>query len=1400
MAKWDKVYDDASGYYYYYNSETGESTWDEPEDFVSPEAKSTTIKKEPTAVIVEKKIQEREQKLIREAKLQKERKEAKLKNADRKEREVELKSSKGEKVNEEKKKEAESVEETRVSLNMGGDTLVFSDAQNLEIIYANEKCAHCKKIGHVAIICPELKDKECSYCLAVGHTYVYCPKKLGFEQRQREAEERIRKKEREEWERKQKSIREARLAVAKFEREAMHKAEMEQCAHKDHFWGIDYRLEQERLERERRNKVGGVYTTLRNMLRKLIRKRAAKKAHENKLRTEEENQIREKIRMQEEERLQRKHGDRFWGVDKYNAERLAEYNDQIRLLRTFEKACGKFNQGRKEILRNINKIPKKVKKKEKRHRRLYFRDFDRSYNRNEISGYKWNSKNPIREKTWQELQYEYFYNVGRIKPTSRSEVGGSARHPSPLLEKNPYRERSFCPYTLTPTSKYKRKIQLKKIKDPPLFRVAKIARDTYGGAKSIVSLSQNNTPNPTKILTSSKSVGNYRRKRPQSALPVRMQSRFSSTSERKTRPKSAFTARRRTSKSSPLATVKSPIRRPKSAVKFTDGIQEQLRLRPKSRGYYQNILDELVTRDEENKSIILDSFRNAHENCIVGAGPGGLQLAELMADNGDDFALLERNDQGGSFFSKFPKHGSLISINKRSTGRGKPGFNERHDWNSLMTSNSSLQFTNYTEDYYPKSALYSKYLSDVAASIQQKIEGTTSEILFNSPVSKVSRSFWGKDFKVTIPSQTLSCGNLIWAAGLAPKDVPSGFEDYTASSKKHGINGDYDKAWAEGYRDVDVSHKRYFNETVLVVGGGNAGWETAKALQNAAANVVMYIKSDIRFSYETHYVADVRSINIPFIDGYLLKSLDFIYQLQFPLDDKNFNIGLTDSPDGSRPKISIHPKVVPKSDTQEVVSDAFNTDYGMTANAGETYITLPSNEVVPTLPSEYDRIIFCHGFAFDPQDIFDDDVKAKVGNGRLKKFPVVNANYESVNVPNLFFAGALAHGRDFKRSAGGFVHGYRYTARALYNILQVRKNGAEGWPMTKYSSVQGVMKRVRDRIDSMAGPYQMFSELCDVVVLPKLGSGKEERKAKYFQEIPLDYVPQFVLKELQEEQFVTICLDYNHESKYKVLEKGYIGDPYDGAQFALGVKRSDMWGQGKKNIRVRRPARADNIGSVGPGLLSNFLHPILSYYDLSAAKSYGKVSVDTMRKYQISDTVLYPVSSYHAFEDIDTDWRKVAHTVPMNWWLSDMIEPHLDPTIQKKFYSPNEVWDKSVDADLLEELIDGEEIHVEIVSEDYRVARDILWSSHHMGSDILSDIDPEQKHNVYYERFRKLKDRKGKVLEKMNQKQRRRADQKYTKPNIFRIPHIDGKESMTLGHELSQPELFAEVDVGGSTF
>ena len=60
----------------------------------------------------------------------------------------------------------------------------------------------------------------------------------------------------------------------------------------------------------------------------------------------------------------------------------------------------------------------------------------------------------------------------------------------------------------------------------------------------------------------------------------------------------------------------------------------------------------------------------------------------------------------GSFFTRYPRHRTLISINKRFTGTTNYEFNMRHDWNSLICNNRSLEMRHYSKEYFPGADTY----------------------------------------------------------------------------------------------------------------------------------------------------------------------------------------------------------------------------------------------------------------------------------------------------------------------------------------------------------------------------------------------------------------------------------------------------------------------------------------------------------------------------------------------------------------------------------------------------------------------------------------------------------------------------------------------------------------------
>ena len=66
----------------------------------------------------------------------------------------------------------------------------------------------------------------------------------------------------------------------------------------------------------------------------------------------------------------------------------------------------------------------------------------------------------------------------------------------------------------------------------------------------------------------------------------------------------------------------------------------------------------------------------------------------------------------GYFFTKFPRHDRLISINKRHTGKTNKEFGMRHDWNSLLSDDESLLFKHYSKEYFPHRKDMVRYLND----------------------------------------------------------------------------------------------------------------------------------------------------------------------------------------------------------------------------------------------------------------------------------------------------------------------------------------------------------------------------------------------------------------------------------------------------------------------------------------------------------------------------------------------------------------------------------------------------------------------------------------------------------------------------------------------------------------
>ena len=268
-----------------------------------------------------------------------------------------------------------------------------------------------------------------------------------------------------------------------------------------------------------------------------------------------------------------------------------------------------------------------------------------------------------------------------------------------------------------------------------------------------------------------------------------------------------------------------------------------------------------------------------------------------------------------------------------------------------------------------------------------------------------------------------------------------------------------------------------------MLGLGNSAFETASALASEAAYVHILGRSTggLRLASNTHYVGDVRAVNLGATDTFLLKSLDTI--------DVNFDLrngSLSRNADGT---ISLR---IPQG-----VAPNFN------------------------YREPYDRVIRCLGWRFDAS-MFDADTAPRMlgtEDQRTGKFPQMSSGFES-STPNMFFAGTLSHALDFKRSAGGFIHGFRYNLRALSRLL-AQRNANVPWPARDIGAdADSVARAFNDRVRSSSGLYQMFGVLADMVTIEK------GRPAQYMEELPIDYI--LGVGCVPGSRAVTFHFDYGH--------------------------------------------------------------------------------------------------------------------------------------------------------------------------------------------------------------------------------------------------------------------------------
>jgi hypothetical protein len=185
----------------------------------------------------------------------------------------------------------------------------------------------------------------------------------------------------------------------------------------------------------------------------------------------------------------------------------------------------------------------------------------------------------------------------------------------------------------------------------------------------------------------------------------------------------------------------------------------------------------------------------------------------------------------------------------------------------------------------------------------------------------------------------------------------------------------------------------------------------------------------------THYTGDLRSIYLPFFDTFLLKSLNAIDHLPV--------------------------KLILEQESE-------TSQYILSHLCSKCDIEHPRHR---DSIDGFDHIIYCTGWKFN-SDIFDFPLN-KTANG---KYPHINEKYESSNNPGLFFIGSLMDSHDFKRSSGGFIHGFRYLIRYFFQLHYTKK-----YDIKVLKGETALVNHILARINTTSSLYQMYGQMCDII-------------------------------------------------------------------------------------------------------------------------------------------------------------------------------------------------------------------------------------------------------------------------------------------------------------------------------
>ena len=142
-------------------------------------------------------------------------------------------------------------------------------------------------------------------------------------------------------------------------------------------------------------------------------------------------------------------------------------------------------------------------------------------------------------------------------------------------------------------------------------------------------------------------------------------------------------------------------------------------------------------------------------------------------------------------------------------------------------------------------------------------------------------------------------------------------------------------------------------------------------------------------------------------------------------------------------------------------------------------------------------MILCTGFRFD-DTVFDATCRPTLAIN--DRFPAQTSEWESTNVPGMYFAGTLMQMRDFKKKQSGFIHGFRYNIELLARIFERKYHHRELAFTEVDRSAEAIAEQMLARVNRSSALWQQTGLICDAVVVPRDGSS-----ARYYEDLSVDY-------------------------------------------------------------------------------------------------------------------------------------------------------------------------------------------------------------------------------------------------------------------------------------------------------